>query len=139
MRAAPVLIGVWARRYACSLGTGFGGHPLTRVVVAQAGHGDTLLDAPIGVHCGTTKAMTLTELKGKYARLREEINSLGAAGSYSEARRARLMYDLEQIEAQVANVNRLSLSAPTLRDVVAWVEPAGHGVDMHDDSQRRVA
>jgi hypothetical protein len=83
--------------------------------------------------------MTLTELKGKYARLREEIDSLGAAGTYSEARRARLMYDLDQIEAQVSNVKRLSLSAPTLRDVVAWVEPAGHGVGMHEESLRRVA
>jgi hypothetical protein len=117
----------------------FGGDPLTRVVVPSAAHGDTLLDAPIGVHCVATKAMTLTELKGKYARLRDEIDSLDAAGSYSEARRARLMYDLEQIGAQLATVNRLSLSAPTLRDVVAWVEPAGHGVNVQDDSRRRVA
>jgi hypothetical protein len=66
----------------------------------------------------------------------------GHGDTLCEARRARLMYDLDQIEAQLATVKRLSLSAPTLRDVVAWVEPAaqgGHGADVHVDSQRRVA
>jgi hypothetical protein len=69
--------------------------------------------------------MNLTELKGKYARLRDEIDSLGGIGGNSEARRARLLSELDQIDEEYAAVKRRSLTAPTLRDVID-VPESGH-------------
>jgi hypothetical protein len=85
--------------------------------------------------------MTLTELKGKYERLREEIDRLGVATSNSLARHARLMSDLDQIDAELAAVKRHSLNAPTLRDVVSWIDPAhqSQGAGIDKEFVRRVA
>ena len=63
--------------------------------------------------------MTLNELKIKYARLRDEINALGGTGQHSEARLARLIHELDQIDHDLAAFRRLAKAAPTLRDVVA--------------------
>lgn len=62
--------------------------------------------------------MSLNELKSKYARLRDEINALGGAGEPSEARLARLICELDQIDQDLADFKRLARIAPTLRDVV---------------------
>jgi hypothetical protein len=69
-------------------------------------------------------AMTLTALKGKYARLRDEIDLLESVGKHSEAKLARLKCELDQIDHDLAVYRRLAEAAPTLRDVVAWAEPA---------------
>lgn len=63
--------------------------------------------------------MSLNELKTNYARLRDEINSVGGAGERSEARLARLICELDQIDQDLATFKRLARAAPTLRDVVA--------------------
>ena len=62
--------------------------------------------------------MSLNELKGRYARVRNEIDSLGRAGENSEARLARLMFELDEIDQELAAFKRRNLAAPTLRDVV---------------------
>lgn len=62
--------------------------------------------------------MTLRELNGQYARLRDEIDALVGAGTYSQARLARLMGDLDRIDLELAAYRRRALYAPTLRDVV---------------------
>ena len=66
--------------------------------------------------------MTLTELKGKYARLSAEIEALAGAGVHSEAKLARLTHELEEIDREFVACRRAE-TAPTLRDVVSWVEP----------------
>ena len=63
--------------------------------------------------------MSLNELKNNYARLRDEINSVGGAGERSEAKLARLISELDQIDQDLATFKRLARAAPTLRDVVA--------------------
>jgi hypothetical protein len=68
--------------------------------------------------------MTLHELKGKYARLSGEIDSLAAGGVPHEARLLRLMNDLDQVHHELRELRLRTLGAPTLRDVVAWLEPA---------------
>ena len=67
--------------------------------------------------------MTLTELKGKYARLNVEIEALAGAGVHSEAKLARLTHELEQIDREFVAFRRRAETAPTLRDVVSWIEP----------------
>ncbi len=62
--------------------------------------------------------MSLNELKNNYARLRDEINSVGGAGERSEAKLARLIRELDQIDQDLATFKRLARAAPTLRDVV---------------------
>lgn len=67
--------------------------------------------------------MTLDGLKGKYARLREEIDSLGCIVEPTEAKLTRLMCELDQVERDLAIYRRLARTAPTLRDVVASLDP----------------
>lgn len=64
--------------------------------------------------------MTLNELKGKYARLSREIDSLAAeGGGQHEARLMRLMSDLDQVHRELSELRLRTFHAPTLRDVVA--------------------
>ena len=67
--------------------------------------------------------MTLNQLKAKYTRLREEIESLGTSDRPSRARLARLTFELDQIDREIAAFKRLVLFAPVLRDVVPWSNP----------------
>jgi hypothetical protein len=67
--------------------------------------------------------MTLTELKGKYARLNIEIEALAGAGVHSEAKLARLTHELDEIDREFVAFRRRAETAPTLRDVVSWIEP----------------
>jgi hypothetical protein len=68
--------------------------------------------------------MTLAELKGRYAQLSLEIDMLGGAGGHSEAKLARLTVELDEIDREYAALRRLAAAAPTLNDVVSWVEPS---------------
>ncbi len=71
--------------------------------------------------------MTLNELKGKYGRLSQEIDSLAGSGESHQARLVRLMNELDQVHAELSELRRRTLAAPTLRDAVAWVQ-GGSGV-----------
>ena len=71
--------------------------------------------------------MTLTELKGKYARLNIEIEALAGGGGHSEAKLARLILELEEIDREFVALRRRAATAPTLRDVVSWIEPFPRG------------
>jgi len=62
--------------------------------------------------------MTLDSLKGTYARLRDEIDSLGSPSKPTEAKLTRLMCELDQVERDLAAFRRLAQTAPTLRDVI---------------------
>jgi hypothetical protein len=62
--------------------------------------------------------MTLNELKGKYARLSNEIDALAAEGGPHEARLMRLMNDLEQVHRELSELRLRTFAAPTLRDAV---------------------
>lgn len=62
--------------------------------------------------------MTLKELKGKYARLSNEIDELAAAGVQHQARLARLMNDLDQVHRELTELRVRTFAAPTLRDAV---------------------
>ena len=68
--------------------------------------------------------MTLNELKGKYARLSNQIDALAAEGGRNEARLMRLMNDLDEVHRELSALRRRTFGAPTLRDVVAWPQPA---------------
>ena len=67
--------------------------------------------------------MTLNELKGKYARLSNEIDTLAADGVRHEARLMRLMNDLDQVHRDSANC----VCAPSARPrcVMWWPGRAG--------------
>ena len=67
--------------------------------------------------------MNLNELKGKYARLRDEIDALGGIGEPGEAKHARLMRELDQVDEALAAYRELARSAPTLEDAVVAFEP----------------
>lgn len=67
--------------------------------------------------------MTLNELKGKYARLSNEIDALAAEGVRHEARLMRLMNDLDEVHHELAQLRLRTFAAPTLRDAVARPEP----------------
>jgi hypothetical protein len=67
--------------------------------------------------------MTLNELKGKYAHLSQEIDTLAADGGHHEAR-LRLMDDLDQVHRELCELRQRTFSAPTLRDVVSWSDTA---------------
>jgi uncharacterized protein involved in exopolysaccharide biosynthesis len=75
--------------------------------------------------------MTMNDLKGRYMRLSAEIESVGGTGGNSQARLARLTFELDQLDEQLVELKRLARSAPTLRDVVPWAEPMHrpHGVE----------
>jgi hypothetical protein len=62
--------------------------------------------------------MTLKELKGKYARLSNEIDELAAAGGHNQARLVRLMNDLDQVHRDLTELRHRTFAAPTLRDAV---------------------
>ena len=69
--------------------------------------------------------MTLKELKGKYARLSNEIDALAADGMRNEVRLMHLMSDLDQVHHELSELRLRTFSAPTLRDVVVpMAEPA---------------
>lgn len=68
--------------------------------------------------------MTLHELKGTYARLSDEIDALAADGVRHETRLLSLMNDLDQVHHELCQLRLRTLGAPTLRDEVAWLEPA---------------
>ena len=64
--------------------------------------------------------MNLNELKGKYARLRDEVDALGGGiGEPGEAKHARLMRELDQVEEALAAYRELARSAPALADADA--------------------
>ena len=63
--------------------------------------------------------MTLNELKGKYARLRDEIDALGGIGEPGEAKHARLMRELDQVDEALAAFRELARSAPVPGDRIA--------------------
>jgi hypothetical protein len=67
--------------------------------------------------------MTLNELKGKYARLSNEIDALAAEGGRHEARLMRLMNDLDEVHRELGALRLRTFAAPTLRDAVARPEP----------------
>lgn len=68
--------------------------------------------------------MNLNELKGKYARLRDEIDALrGSVGEPGDAKHARLMRELDQVDEALANYRELARSAPALADAVGSLEP----------------
>ena len=71
--------------------------------------------------------MTLTELKGKYARLSVEIEALAGAEAHSEAKLARLTHELEEIDREFVAFRQRAATAPTLCDVVSWIEPFPRG------------
>jgi hypothetical protein len=62
--------------------------------------------------------MTLGELKGKYLRLSDEIDTLVAAGDRNAGRQARLLHELDQVHREIAARRRGVLAVPTLHDVV---------------------
>jgi hypothetical protein len=63
--------------------------------------------------------MNLTQLKGRYARLRAEIDAFGNAGEPNQAKLARLMFELDRVDDELAAYRRRADAAPTLSDVVA--------------------
>lgn len=67
--------------------------------------------------------MTLKELKGKYARLSDEIDTLAAEGLRHEARLMRLMNDLDGVHHELCELRRRTFAAPTLREAVGKPEP----------------
>jgi hypothetical protein len=67
--------------------------------------------------------MTLAELKGRYAQLSIEIDALADAGGHSEAKLARLAHELDEIDREFVAFRRRAAAAPTLSDVVSWIEP----------------
>lgn len=67
--------------------------------------------------------MTLNELKGKYARLSNEIDTLAADGVRHEARLMRLMSDLDTVHRELCELRLRTFGAPTLREAVSRPEP----------------
>jgi hypothetical protein len=67
--------------------------------------------------------MTLNELKGKYARLSNEIDTLAAEGVRHEARLMRLMSDLDTVHRELCELRLRTFAAPTLREAVSRPEP----------------
>lgn len=67
--------------------------------------------------------MTLNELKGKYARLSNEIDVLAAEGGRNEARLMRLLNDLDEVHRELCALRLRTFAAPTLRDAVPRAEP----------------
>lgn len=68
--------------------------------------------------------MTLNELKGKYNRLSNEIDTLAGACERNDSRLMRLMGELDQVHVELAELRRRTLAAPTLRDAVNWTGAA---------------
>jgi hypothetical protein len=68
--------------------------------------------------------MTLNELKGKYARLSNEVDALAAEGGRNEVSLMRLMNELDEVHREVSALRLRTFAAPTLRDAVARPEAA---------------
>jgi len=66
--------------------------------------------------------MTLNELKGKYARLSNEIDTLAAEGVRHQARLMRLMNDLDTVHRELRDLRLRTFSAPTLQEAVSKPE-----------------
>jgi hypothetical protein len=64
--------------------------------------------------------MTLMELRGKYARLNNEIDDLVAGGVPNPGRMSRLLADLDEVHRQIVGARRRCLPLPTLNDVVEF-------------------
>jgi hypothetical protein len=62
--------------------------------------------------------MTLMELRGKYARLNNEIDDLVAGAEHNPGRMSRLLADLDEVHRQIVSARRRCLPLPTLNDVV---------------------
>ena len=85
--------------------------------------------------------MTLTELKGRYARIHREIDSFGSTGQPNEAMLARLMFELDRVDDDLASYRRRAVAAPTLSEVIA-VDSLDVYLDIdpqHHHQQRRAA
>jgi len=67
--------------------------------------------------------MTLNELKGKYARLSNEIDTLAAEGVRHQDRLMRLMNDLDTVHRDLRDLRLRTFSAPTLQEAVSKPEP----------------
>ena len=67
--------------------------------------------------------MTLNELKGKYARLSNEVDALAAEGGRNEVGLMRLMNDLDEVHRELSALRLRTFAAPTLRDAVARPGP----------------
>jgi hypothetical protein len=62
--------------------------------------------------------MTLLELRGRYARLNDEIDDLVAGGEHNPGPMNRLLADLDEVHRQIVSARRRCLPLPTLNDVV---------------------
>jgi len=62
--------------------------------------------------------MTLNELKGKYARLSNQIDALAGAGGRNEGALMRLMDDLDEVHREIHALRLRTFGAPTLHDAV---------------------
>ena len=67
--------------------------------------------------------MTLNELKGKYARLSNEIDALAGQGGRDEACLMRLMTELDEVHGALSALRRRTFAAPTLRDALPTPQP----------------
>jgi hypothetical protein len=70
--------------------------------------------------------MTLDQINANFARLRVEIDAL-ANGEHSEARVARLICELDQVDRELLAFRRLKKTAPVLRDAVQRSYNTGFG------------
>jgi len=68
--------------------------------------------------------MTLDQINANFVRLRQEIDALSGSGEHSEARVARLICELDQVDRDLVALKRLAKSAPTLRDAVSLPDVA---------------
>ena len=62
--------------------------------------------------------MTLKELKDKYTRLGNEIDTLAGEGAGHEGRLLSLMSELDQVHRELSELRRRTWAAPTLRDAI---------------------
>ena len=67
--------------------------------------------------------MTLNQLKGKHARLSNEIDALAAQGGRNESSLMRLMNELDEVHGALSALRRRTFAAPTLRDVLPAPQP----------------
>jgi hypothetical protein len=74
--------------------------------------------------------MTLDQINANFARLRVEIDALGN-GQHSEARVARLICELDQVDRDLLAFRKLTKTAPVLRDAVQRSYNTGFGAATH--------
>jgi hypothetical protein len=70
--------------------------------------------------------MTLDQINANFARLRTEIDAL-ANDDHSEARVARLICELDQVDRELVAFKHLAMTAPVLRDAVPRGYRTGFG------------